>query len=192
MSANERHAVELADARLRPVEHLRAGEMIGDLDQRLRRDDFDLRARPGASAPQAKGRSAMPAPLAPIAAGSTRRRGDRTVEPELAQHAEAGERVRGMRRSPSSGRARSAVVMAAFLGQVGGARLTVMRRAGSATRRRSEPRARAPFLRHRLVGQADDIEGRRPGATCTCTSHVRGLDALEGDSRDTLDHGDLS
>ena len=43
----ERHAVELADLRLRPRQHLRALEMIGELDERVRGDDLDLGRRPG-------------------------------------------------------------------------------------------------------------------------------------------------
>jgi len=61
--------------------------MIGDLDQRLRRDDFDLRARPAASAPQAKGRSAHARAhwrRSPPAARRDRGDSNRS-QPELAQ-----------------------------------------------------------------------------------------------------------
>src|SRR5690348_12005873 len=43
----ERHALEFADLRLRPREHLAAFEMVGELDERTRRHDLDFRARPG-------------------------------------------------------------------------------------------------------------------------------------------------
>jgi hypothetical protein len=39
----ERHAFDLAHLRQRARQHLRALEMIGDLDERLRGDDFDFR-----------------------------------------------------------------------------------------------------------------------------------------------------
>ena len=43
----ERRAIHFEDLWLRPRQHLRALEMVGELDQRRRRDDFDLGARPG-------------------------------------------------------------------------------------------------------------------------------------------------
>src|SRR5579864_7734773 len=43
----ERHAVDFADFRLRARQHLRALEMIGKLDERLRGDNVDLGASPG-------------------------------------------------------------------------------------------------------------------------------------------------
>jgi predicted metal-dependent hydrolase len=43
----ERHAVDLAHLRLRAREHLRALEVIGELDERLRRHDLDLGRGPG-------------------------------------------------------------------------------------------------------------------------------------------------
>ena len=87
----ERHAVEFADLGLRPREHLRALEMIGELDQRLRGDDVDLRRGPGRFRP-AGGRAdqALPARI-----GADRRRQhagdgrDAAIEAEFAQHGEA-------------------------------------------------------------------------------------------------------
>ncbi len=87
----ERHAVDFADFGLRPREHLRALEMIGELDERLRGDDVDLRRRPGRFRPA---RSRADQPLA-ARIGADRRRQhagdgrDAAVEAELAQHGEA-------------------------------------------------------------------------------------------------------
>ena len=65
-----------------------------------------------------------------------------------------------------------------------------MRRAGSARpggdQRRAHPLAR---LGHRLVGQADDVEGRQPGRDLHLDVDGAGLDALERHRRDPLDHG---
>jgi hypothetical protein len=84
----EMHAVELADLRLRPVEDLRALEVVGELDQRLRRDDLDLRARPGGL--RAAGIGADEAVTACIGADRggqhTGHRGNRAVEAEFAEH----------------------------------------------------------------------------------------------------------
>jgi hypothetical protein len=46
----------LEDFRLRPREHLRAIEVVGELDERRRRDDLDLGARPRRFRP-ARGRA---------------------------------------------------------------------------------------------------------------------------------------
>jgi hypothetical protein len=48
--------LDLADFRLRARQHLRALEMIGELDERGRRDDLDLGARPRRFRP-ARGRA---------------------------------------------------------------------------------------------------------------------------------------
>ena len=49
----ERGARGFEDLRLRPRQHLRALEMIGELDQRRRSDDLDVGARPGGLRPAA-------------------------------------------------------------------------------------------------------------------------------------------
>jgi hypothetical protein len=58
----------------------------------------------------------------------------------------------------------------------------VMRRAGKARPGGNQRRAHAFFrLRHRLVGQADDVEGGQAGRHLHLHVHGAGLDALEGD-----------
>ncbi len=88
-------------------------------------------------------------------------RGDRAVEAELAQHGEARERIvrhRADRRHQAE-RDRQ-VVVAAFLRQVGGREID-----GDAARRQREAGGdqrgahALAGLGHRLVGQADDVEG---------------------------------
>ena len=102
-------------------------------------------------------------------------RGDRAVEAELAQHREARQRVvrNGADRRHQPERDRQ-VVVASFLGQVGGREID-----GDAPRRQRQPgrdHGRAHALarfRYRLVGQPDDVNAGIPGATCTCTSTGR-------------------
>ena len=64
-----------------------------------------------------------------------------------------------------------------------------MRRAGSARpeaiKRRAHPLAR---FGHRLVGKADDVEGRQAGRDLHLDVDRAGLDALERHRRDPLDH----
>jgi hypothetical protein len=62
----------LEDFWLRPREHLRALEVVGKLDERGRRDDLDLGARPRGFRPHAAGQiKPSPRALAPMAAGRT-------------------------------------------------------------------------------------------------------------------------
>ena len=66
-----------------------------------------------------------------------------------------------------------------------------MRRAGSARpEATSAARTRSRGFRHRLVGQADDVEGGQAGRDLHL--HVDGarLDAFERNGRDPLDHGE--
>ena len=118
-------------------------------------------------------------------------RGQRAVEAELAEHGEARERVRRHRadRRHQAERDRQ-VVVAAFLRQVGGREID-----GDAARRQRQPggdqRGAHPLarFRHRLVGQADDVEGRQPGRDLHLDIDGARLDALERNGRDPLDHG---
>src|SRR3569833_4457181 len=89
----ERQTFELADLRLRPVAHLRALEVVGELDQRLRRDELDLRARPRSLwAARIGADQAMAARIgADGGRENTRDGGDRSVEAELAEHVITGE-----------------------------------------------------------------------------------------------------
>ncbi len=119
-------------------------------------------------------------------------RRDRAVESEFAQNGEAGNRVlrNGADRRHQAERDRQ-IVMAAFLGQIGGREID-----GDAARRQREAGgdqrgAHALFgFRHRLVGQADDVEGGQAGRDLHLHVDGAGLDALEGDGRNALDHND--
>ncbi len=155
-------------------------------------DDLDLGAGPGGFRPA--GRRADQPLAARIGADRRRQnagdRGDGAVEAELAQHREAGD---GVLRNGADRRHQAErdgqVVVAAFLWQVGGGEID-----GDAPRRQRQAggdqrRAHALFrLRHRLVGQADDVEGRQAGRDLHLHVDGAGLDALEGDRRDALDH----
>ena len=119
----ERCGLALMHPRLRPRQHLRAFEVVGDLDQRIGGDDLDIGAGPGRL--RAAGRRADQAFVARIGADRGRQhaghRRDRSIEPEFAEHGEAGKRIRrnGADRRHQAERDRQ-VVMAAFLRQVGG------------------------------------------------------------------------
>ena len=188
----ERHARRLAHLRLRPHQHLRALEMVRELDQRAGRDDLHLGARPRGLRPAGIGTDQAFA--ARVRADRRRQHAgdgrDRSVEPELAQHREARNcvlRDRADRRHQAE-RDRQ-VVVAAFLRQVGRRHVH-----GDAPRRQREPggdqRGAHPLARlgHRLVGQADHVEGRQTGRDLHL--HVDGarLDAFERHRCNPLHH----
>ena len=120
-----------------------------------------------------------------------RDRRDRAVEAEFAEHGEARQRVGrdGADRRHQAERDRQ-VVVAAFLRQVGGREID-----GDAARRQrqagGDQRGAHPLARfgHRLVGQADDVEGRQARRDLHLDVDRAGLDALERHRRDALDHG---
>jgi hypothetical protein len=186
-------AVELADLRLRAGEHLRAADVIGELDQRGSGNDLHLRARPGGLG--AAGGRADEAFAARIGANRRRQyardRGDRAVEPELAQHGEARERIRrnGADRSHQA-EGDGEIVVTAFLREVCGREVD-----GDAARRQRQAggnqRCAHPLtrLRHGLVRQTDDIERREPWRHLHLDIDGAGLDTLERHRRDPLDHG---
>ena len=188
----EQRCLALVHLRLRPRQHLRAFEVVGDLDQRFRRDDLDIRARPGRF--RAAGRRTDQALVARIGADRRRQhardRRDRSVEPEFAEHGEAVERIRRDRadRRHQAERDRQ-IVMAAFLRQVGRREID-----GDPARRQRQPRGdqrRAhPLARlgNRLVGQADDRERRQARRDLHLHVDRAGLDPLKGYGRNPLDH----
>ena len=188
----DQRAAGLADLRLRARQHLGATEVIGELDQRGGRDDLHLRAGPGGFG--AAGAGADQAFAAGIGADRGRQhaghRGDRAVEPELAQNGEARERIRrdGADRRHQAERDRQ-IVVAAFLRQVGGREVDGdpprRQREARGDQRRAHPLAR---LRHGLVRQADDVERRQPGRDLHLDVDGAGLDALERHCRDPLNH----
>ena len=179
----ERRTVHFENFRLRPRQHLRALEMIGELNERRRRDDFDVGARPGGFRPA--GRRAHQAFAARIGAdGGGQHAGDRrdrAVEAELAEHGEAGQRVvrDGADGGHQAERDRQ-IVVAAFFGQVGRREVD-----GDAARRQREARGgqrRAhPLARFgdRFVGQADDVESRQPRRDLDLDIDGTNLDAFE-------------
>jgi hypothetical protein len=83
------------------------------------------------------------------------------------------------------------VVVAAFLGKVGGREVD-----GDAPSRQREPRrnqGRAHALagfRHRLVGQTDHVERRHAGRNLHLHVHCTRLDTFERYCRNALDHCD--
>ena len=81
-----------------PRQHLRALEMVGELDQRARRQDLDVAAGPGGFRAAGFGADqAVPALIGRHGGGKhAGDRGDRAVERELAQHREAVERIGGI------------------------------------------------------------------------------------------------
>ena len=82
--------------------------------------------------------------------------------------------------------------MAALLGQIGGRQIDGDA-AGGQREAGSDQRGAHPLLgfRYRLVGQADDVEGGQTGRHLHLHVDGTGLDALEGDRCDTLDHEGL-
>ena len=188
----EWRALDLADLGLWAAEYLRALEMIGDLDEGTRGGDLDLGGSPGRL--RTAGFRADQALAARIGAdGGRQHAGDRrngTVKIEFAQHGEAGECVgwNGADRGHQAERDRQ-VVMAAFLGQVGGREID-----RDAARRQRQPGgdhggAHALLgFRDGFVRQTDDIEGRQAGRDLHLHVDGAGIDALERHGGDSLNH----
>ena len=188
----EQRCAGLLHFRLRAAQHLRALEMIGELDQRTCRDDLEIGRCPCGF--RSAGRRTDQAFLARVRGYSRRQharhRRDRSVEPEFAEHGDIRERIGGNRpdRRHQSERDRQ-IVVAAFLRQIGGSEVD-----GDAPRRQRKPRGDQrrthPLARFRdgLVRQADDGEGRQAGRDLHL--HVDGpsLNSLECDGGDALNH----
>ena len=187
----ERIGLLRAHPRLRARQHLRAFKVVGDLDQRMRRHDLDIRARPGRfRAASGRADQALLARIGPDRRRQhARHRRDRAVEPEFAEHGEAGERIRRNRADRRHQPERNGqIVMAAFLRQVRGREIdgdpARRQRQPRGDQRRAHPLAR---LRHRLVGQADDGERRQPGRDLHLHVDGAGLDPLKGYGGNALD-----
>ena len=188
----EMRRLRLVHFRLRARQHLRALEMVGDLDQRFCRDDLDIGAGPGGF--RSARRRTDQAFLARIRADRGRQHArhgrDRAVEPELAEHGKAVERVRRDRadRRHQAERDRQ-IVMAAFLRQVG--RREIDR---DPPRRQRQPRSDQcrphplPRFRHRLVGETDNGKRRQSGRDLHLHVDRPGLDPLKGDGRNPRNH----
>ena len=192
----ERGVGNFENFRLRPREHLRAFEVVGELDERVRRDDLHVGARPGGLRPA---RIGTDQPLrARIRADRRgqhpRDRRNRAIEPELAQHGEAIHRVMRDRtdRRHQAERNRE-VEMAAFLRKIGGRHVD-----RDAPRRQRKPGSHQrgtnalARLRHRLVGQADHVESRQARRDLHLDIDGARLDAFERDRRNALDHAGVA
>ena len=182
----------LMDFRLRPRQHLRALEMVGDLDQRIGRDDLDVGAGPRRL--RAAGGGTDQAFVARIGADRRRQharhRRDRSVEAELAEHRKTAQRVRrnGPDRRHQAERDRQ-IVVAAFLRHVGRRQIDRdsprRQRQPRGDQRRTDP---LPGLRHRLVGQSHDGERRQAGRNLHLHIDGAGFDALKGYGGNALNH----
>ncbi len=188
----ESRPLHFEDFRLRARQHLAALEMIGKLDERCRRDDLDFGAGPGGFRP-ARRRTHQALATRIGADGGGEHAGDRrqrAVEAELAQNREARQRVvrNGADRRHQPERDRQ-IVMAAFLGQIGGREID----GDAACRQRKagrDERGTDPFagFRNRFVGQADNGESRQPGRHLHLNVDRTDFDALECNRGDALDH----
>ena len=181
-----------ADRRLRPRKDLASLEVVGELDQRARRENVEIGRGPRRLGPACAGADE---PLPRRIGGDRRRqhardRADRPVEGQLADDAIALERVvrHGADRRHHAERDRQ-VVMAALLRQVGRREID-----GDALGRQREARGdqrRAdPLLRfaHRLVAEADDVEHHVARRHVHLNVDRTGLDTLERHGRNARHH----
>jgi hypothetical protein len=173
-------------------QHLRALEVVGELDQRPGRQDLEVGRRPrrlGAARRRAN------QPLAGGVGGDRSRQhagdgADRAVKRQFSDHRETVERVggNGADRRHDGERDRQ-VVVAALLGHIGGGEidgdaLGGQRQAGG-DQRRAHPFAR---FGDRLVAEADDGEGDRAAGDMHLDVDRTGLDALESHCRYARHH----
>src|SRR5689334_2967134 len=188
----DRGILAFVNFRVWPSKNLSALEMIGDLNQRLRGDDLDLRTGPRRLG--SAGTGADQSLTAPVCADCrrqhTRDRSDRAIQRKLPQHCESAQRVtRNSADRPHQTERDGKVIVATLLRQIRRSEID-----GDTTRRQCQTgcdqcSADALLgLGHSLVRKSDNIEGRQPG--CNLHLHVDGarLDALECNGRDSLDH----
>ncbi len=175
-----------------PGEDLNALEVVRELDQREGRQHLDVAAGQAASEPRRRGADeAMAAAVGGDGSGQHAcDRGQRAVQREFAQRRETLQRIGRDRADGRHDAERDRqVVMRALLRQVGGARLTTIRRAGRARPEAvSAARTRSFDSAHRLVGQADEHEGDIARGHLHLDIDRAGLDALERNRRDARDH----
>ena len=188
----EMRRLRLVHFRLRARQHLRAFEVVGDLDQRFCRDDLDIGACPGGF--RSARRRTDQAFLARIRADRGRQHarhgGDRAIEPELAEHGKAVERIRRNRadRRHQAERDRQ-IIMAAFLRQIGRGEVD-----DDPPRRQRQPRSDQrrthplPRFRHRFVRQTYDRKRRQAGRYLHLHVDRAGLDPLKGYGRNPRNH----
>jgi len=148
----EERAFGFEDFGLRPRQHLRALEVIGELDQRGCRDNLDIRARPsGFRSANRRADQTLAAGIGADGGGQhAGNRGNRTVEAEFAQDRKTGQ---GIVRNGADGRRQAErdrqVVVAAFLGQIGGREVDGDAAPAKRALRRSSPNAPVRVLRRR-------------------------------------------
>ena len=174
-------------------EHLRALEMVGELDQRARREDLDVAPAQAASGPQAAGQiSPWPRALAATAAGSTP--ATAVIEPSSASSPSTVKPLERVGRDRADRRHHAErdrqVVVAALLRQVGGREVD-----GDAARpaargpRRSAPRAPARATSATaLSARPTMVKAGSAGRDLHLHVDRPRLDALERDRRDPHDH----
>ena len=180
------------DAGLGARQHLHAAEMIGDGDQAARREDRHVAARPRRfRSGSRRADDAARAALAAIAAGSTPATGgDGAVEGQFAERDEVAELVAGDGADRRHQRQRDRqIVVAAFLGQVGGREVDddALRRQRQAGGMERAAHALAA-LGDRLVGQADDDEVRQARRDLHLHVDRDRLDALKRNGGDVRNH----
>ena len=211
MAAGRRHferalgallALDVAQVRLRPGrrpqgwlgarQNLRALEVVGELDQRARRENLEVGRRPRRFGTAGRGANKA---LAGGVGGDRRRQdagdgADRPIERELPDHRETLERVgrNGADRRHDRERDRK-VVVAALLRHVGGREVD-----GDALGGKGEPgsdqgrtHALARFG-YRLVAEADDGESDHAAGDMDLNVDRPGFDALEGHRRYARHH----
>ena len=166
--------------------------MVGELDERGGGNDLHLGAGPGGFRAASAGTDETLGPrIGPDRCGQhARDRGNGAIEAKLAQHGKARECIRGngADRSHQPERNRQ-VVVAAFLGKVGGGKVDRDPPRRKCQSRGDEPRT-DPFARlgDGLVGEAHHIERGKPRRDLDLDIDGARLDALERHGCDPLHH----
>jgi hypothetical protein len=175
----------------RLAHHLRASEMVHQRDQRARREDGRI-ARPGRFRTAGFGTDEAKAPAARGDGGGQGpgHRHDTPVQGQLADRAPA---VQAVRRDDAHGahdgeRDRQ-VVVAAFLGQVGGGEVhdDALARHGQAKARKRASNPLAAFA-DRLVAEADNDDGALAAGQLDLDVDAARFNPLKGDRNDPRDH----
>ena len=185
-------AGRLADRRARAAHHLRAGKVVGELDQRARRQHVHV-----GRGPRRLGPRLLRADQAEAASVGGHRRGqhaddggERAIQRQLAEHDVGRQHVgrQGADRRHDAERDRQ-VVMTALLGQVGG-REVDDDALGRQRQPRGEQRRAHPLLRFRdrLVAEADNAEIDVAARYLDLDVDRARLDPLERHGRNSNNH----
>ena len=178
--------------RFGPAQDLRSLEMIGQLDERARRQNVEIGGGPGRFGPA--GGRADKSLAARIGGDGGRQdagdRADRPIKRQFADHRIALQRIgrNGADRRHYAERNRQ-IVMTAFLGHIGGGEIDCDSSGRQGETRGDERRSHAlAQLSHRLVAEADDHEGD----IAACDLHLNidrtRLNAFERNRRYARDH----